>query len=76
MPGKAAKVTITERQQEVLVEFRSAHTGERHLAQRAPMILWAFQGLKNELIARQAGVGGTKSASGGDAGSKPSRNSW
>lgn len=57
MPGKAAKVTITERQQEVLVELRGAHTGERHLAQRAPIILWAFQGMKNEVIARKAGVG-------------------
>ena len=57
MPGRAAKVTITERQQEVLVEFSSARTAERHLAQRAPMILWAFQGLNNEALARKAGVG-------------------
>ena len=51
MPGKAAKVTITERQHEILLTLRNAITAPSHLRQRAAIILLAFDGLRNEEIA-------------------------
>ena len=55
MPGRAAKVTITERQQQVLRTMTRASTSAQALAQRAAMILLAFDGLDNEDIARRLG---------------------
>jgi putative transposase len=51
MPGLAAKVTITERQQEVLQSMVWSRSCPQGLAHRAEIILLAFEGLKNEAIA-------------------------
>jgi len=56
MPGKAAKVTITERQQEILDEFSCSRTQPSFLRQRSTIILLAFAGLLNEDIAPQVGL--------------------
>jgi transposase len=58
MPGKAAKVIITERQRDILVTLRDAVTAPSHLRQRAAIILLAFDGLRNEEIAEKLGLGG------------------
>jgi len=58
MPGKAAKVTITEKQQEILRTFWKATTAASHLRQRASIILSAFDGLGNPEIAAQIGLSG------------------
>lgn len=44
MPGKAAKVLITERQQSVLQEIASARTSEVRMLERARIVLLAFEG--------------------------------
>ena len=56
MPGKAAKVTITERQQGILQTLRDAATVSVRLQQRATIILFAFDGLRNEDIAPKVGL--------------------
>jgi hypothetical protein len=53
MPGKAAKVIISERQQEILEEFSRSRTEAHFLRQRSAIILLAFAGLLNEQIAAQ-----------------------
>ncbi len=53
MPGKAAKIIITERQQDILRTFRNATTVPYRLRQRATLILLAFEGVRNEDIAAQ-----------------------
>jgi putative transposase len=55
MPGRAAKVTITERQQKVLITLTRSPTCPQGVAQRARMILLAFQGLDSEEIAQRVG---------------------
>jgi putative transposase len=55
MPGRAAKVTITERQQKVLVTLARSSTCPQGVAQRARMILLAFEGLDGEEIADRVG---------------------
>jgi putative transposase len=55
MPGRAAKVVLTERQQDVLLTLTRSSTCPQALAQRAGMILLAFDGLDNEDIARCLG---------------------
>jgi len=55
MPGKAAKVVFTERQQEVLESMSVSRSCPQGLAQRARMILLAFDGWKNEEIADHLG---------------------
>jgi transposase len=57
MPGKAAKVTVTERQHEILLALRNATTAASHLRQRAAVILLAFDGLRNDEIAGRIGLG-------------------
>jgi transposase len=57
MPGKAAKIVITERQQEILRTLRDAVTAPSHLRQRAAVVLAAFDGARNEEIAREVGLG-------------------
>ena len=52
MPGKAARITITESQQEILRSFSRSTTAPSRLRQRASIILMAFDGLLNEDIAR------------------------
>jgi transposase len=56
MPGKAAKITITERQQDILQTFSRAVTVSSRLRQRASIIVLAFDGLLNEDIARKVGL--------------------
>jgi transposase len=56
MPGKAAKVTITECQQEILRTFSRATTAPARLRQRASIILMAFDGRLNEEIAETVGL--------------------
>src|ERR1700739_2715382 len=56
MPGKAAKITIPESQQEILRIFSRATTAPSRLRQRASIILMAFDGLLNEDIAEQVGL--------------------
>jgi transposase len=51
MPGKAAKVQITERQQEILEELSRSRSESQMISQRAQIILLAFQGRLNEEIA-------------------------
>jgi len=56
MPGKAAKVVITERQQSVLQEIAAARTSEVRMSQRMRIILLAFEGLKNEEVSIQVSM--------------------
>lgn len=56
MPGKAAKVIITERQQEILQTLRNSVTAPSRLRQRASLILLAFEGHKNDQIAHKVGL--------------------
>lgn len=51
MPGSAAKVVITERQQTLLRQIAAAPTSPVRLAQRAEIILRAFDGEENQAIA-------------------------
>jgi putative transposase len=52
MPGKAAKLVVTERQQRTLQIMTRSSTCPQGVAQRARMILLAFQGEDNETIAQ------------------------
>ena len=56
MPGQAAKVVITERQQVVLQEISRSRSESRMIAQRAEVILRAFAGEWNEAIGRAVGL--------------------
>lgn len=53
MPGMAAKVVISERQQHVLQTMAFSRSCAKGLAHRAEIILLAFEGHKNEDIAKQ-----------------------
>ena len=53
MPGMAAKVVISERQQQVLQTMAFSRSCAKGLAHRAEIILLAFEGLKNEDIAKK-----------------------
>ena len=55
MPGKARKLVITERQQDTLRTMARSGTCPQAVAQRARMILLAFDGLTNEEIAERVG---------------------
>jgi transposase len=57
MPGSAAKVCITERQQQVLRELVSNRTTPVRLMQRATIVLQAFAGVDNADIAVAVGLG-------------------
>ncbi len=56
MPGSAAKVIITERQQEILIKFSRSRTQALRLRQRAAIILLAFEGRRNEEISELVGL--------------------
>ena len=56
MPGSAAKVVVTERQQEVLHQMIGARTSSVRLVQRATIVLAAFAGKSNEDIALEVGL--------------------
>ena len=51
MPGSAAKIVITERQQAELEQIAAASTSAVRLVQRAEIILRAFAGQENQVIA-------------------------
>jgi transposase len=51
VPGSATKLLITERQQAVLRQLAAAPTSPVRLAQRAEVILRAFAGQENQVIA-------------------------
>ena len=53
MPGMAAKVVITERQQQVLQTMACSRLCPQGLAHRAAIILLAFEGLTNDEIAQK-----------------------
>jgi putative transposase len=55
MPGKAAKVVITERQQDILRQMVRSRSCPQGLAQRAEIILLAFDRRQNGPIAEQPG---------------------
>ena len=55
MPGMAAKVIITERQQIVLQSMVFSRSCPQGLAHRAEIILLAFEGFQNEEIAANLG---------------------
>ena len=57
MPGKAAKITLTEGQREILLTLRDCAGESTHLRQRATIILLAFEGLRNNEIATEVGLG-------------------
>lgn len=57
MPGSAAKITITERQQGTLREIANGRKTSALLAQRAQVILRAFDGVENIDIAREVELG-------------------
>jgi transposase len=57
MAGSAAKVVITERQEEVLRKMSTSKTLAVRLVQRATIILLAFIGLANQDIAIKVGLG-------------------
>src|SRR4051812_25571478 len=56
MPGKAAKITITESQQKILRTFSRSTTAPSRLRQRAAIIVLAFDGLLNQDIAERVGL--------------------
>jgi hypothetical protein len=53
MSGKAAKVTITQEQEEILRQITNSTTASRRLIQRAQVILLAFGGALNMAIAAE-----------------------
>jgi hypothetical protein len=57
MPGSAARVTITERQQVVLQELVCGRTTPVRLQQRATIVLQAFARVDNADIAQEIGLG-------------------
>jgi len=56
MSGKAAKVTITEKQQAVLNQIARSTTASQRLIQRTRVILLAFAGAINVVIADEVGL--------------------
>ncbi len=57
MPGRAAKVVISERQQELLQKIVSSRKASQRLIQRAKIILLAFEGWDNQHIASEVDLG-------------------
>jgi transposase len=56
MPGRTAKVTITERQQHILETIQKAPTASSQLRQRAAIVLLAFRKRGNGEIAADVGL--------------------
>lgn len=56
MPGKAAKIVVTERQMEVLEEIVASRTAQVRLVQRAKIILLAFEKHNNEEVSEVVGL--------------------
>jgi transposase len=56
LPGKAAKVRVSERQLAVLQELSRSRTAAKGIVQRALILVLGFQGLLNEQIAEEVGL--------------------
>jgi len=56
MPGTAAKVRLSEKQQVVLEELSRSRSAPKGIVQRAWIVLLGFQGLLNEQIALEVGL--------------------
>ena len=56
MPGTAAKIVVSERQQSLLEEFSKSRTVGKGIVQRATIVLLGFAGLPNEEIALRVGL--------------------
>jgi len=56
MPGRAAKVRLSERQKEILETIVRKSTSEQRLVVRAWMVLLGFEGKLNEVIAAELGM--------------------
>jgi len=56
MPGKAAKVLLSEKQQAVLEEFGRSRSVRQSVQQRARIVLRAFQKYENQEIAGEVGL--------------------
>lgn len=56
MPGKAAKIQVTERQLELLEEIVASRTAAVRLVQRAKIILLAFEKYNNEEVGEVVGL--------------------
>ncbi len=56
MPGKAAKVRVSERQWDVLQELSRSRTAAKGIVQRALILVLGVQGLRNEQIATEVGL--------------------
>src|SRR3982751_2135139 len=56
MPGKAAKVRVSERQWAVLQELSRSRTAAKGIVQRASILVLGAQGLRNEQIAAEVGL--------------------
>ena len=56
MPGKAAKIQVTERQLEILHEIVASRTAPVRLVQRAKIVLLAFAKHNNEEIGEHVGL--------------------
>lgn len=56
MPGKAAKVRVSEKQLDVLQELSRSRTVAKAITQRALILVRGVQGLKNEQIAEEVGL--------------------
>lgn len=56
MPGKAAKVKVSERQWELLQEFSRSRAVPKAVGQRALILVLGAQGMKNERIAAEVGL--------------------
>ena len=56
MPGKAAKVIVTEKQHAILLKFAKAKSSKVSLAQRSRILLLAFDGHNNEAIEKEVGL--------------------
>lgn len=57
MPGSAAKVFVTERQQEILQDLVNSRTTPLRLVQRATIVVRAFAGVDNGDIAQEIALG-------------------
>lgn len=57
MPGKAAKIVFTEKQQAILRQYANSRSVPVALAKRSTIILLAFEGLNNEQIQEKVGLG-------------------
>lgn len=56
MPGKAAKIQLSEKQLAVLDEFHRSRTESCAVVQRASIVLLGYQGLRNDEISEKVGL--------------------